>query len=130
MPDPMHRISTLVIEVADLEASARLYREVFGLDLHDGSDNDMAGDRWTSGAHAAISWREGGYFHLALYQAKAPGQTTRLAQIGLMCTDVYSVHDVALKFGAKVVHPPRQEPWGITARYEDLDGNIVSLTQS
>lgn len=57
----------------------------------------MARDRWTSGAHGAISWIEGAYFHLALYQAKAPSQTTRLAQIGLMCTDVNSVHDVALK---------------------------------
>ena len=125
----MHRIAAVIIEVADLAASAMLYREVFGLDLHPGSDNEMPDDRWTSGAHAAISWTDGAYLHFALYQAKAPDQTTRLAQIGLTCADVYSLHDIAVKYGVKVVHPPRQEPWGITARYEDLDGNIVSLTQ-
>ena len=125
----MHRLDAVILEVADLAASARLYREVFGVDLHVGADNEMPGDRWTSGAHAAASWTDGAYLHFALYQAKSPGQTTRLAQIGLTCADVYSAHDVAVKYGVKVVHSPRQEPWGITARYEDLDGNIVSLTQ-
>jgi predicted enzyme related to lactoylglutathione lyase len=125
----MHRIAAVILEVADLAASAKLYRDVFGLDLYSGADNDMPGDRWLGGVHAAVSWTEGAYLHFALYQAKASGQATRLAQIGLMCADVYSLHDVAVKAGVKVVHPPRQEPWGITARYEDLDGNIVSLTQ-
>src|SRR5262245_24556499 len=125
----MHRLVTVVLEVADLAASTRLYRDVFGLDLHTGNDNNMSGDRWTSGEHASISWYDGAFLHFSLYQAKAPGQTTHLAQIGLTCADVYSLHDVAVKAGVKLVHPPRQEPWGITARYEDLDGNIVSVTQ-
>jgi predicted enzyme related to lactoylglutathione lyase len=125
----VHRIDAIILEVADLAASARLYREVFGVDLHVGDDNEMPGDRWVSGAHAATSWKEGAFLHFSLYQAKAPGQTSRLVQIGFSCADVYSQHDVAVMAGVKVVHPPRQEPWGIVARYEDLDGNIVSLTQ-
>jgi predicted enzyme related to lactoylglutathione lyase len=125
----MHRINAVILEVADLAAALRLYREAFGVELHEGTDNEMPDDRWTSGAHAAVSWKDGAFLHFALYQAKAPGQTTRLAQIGLTCADVYSQHDVAVKYGVKVIHAPRQEPWGITARYEDLDGNVISLTQ-
>jgi predicted enzyme related to lactoylglutathione lyase len=125
----VHRINAVILEVADLAASALLYRDAFGVDLTSGDDNDMPGDRWISAVHASVSWTEGAYLHFALYQAKAPDQTTRLAQIGLMCADVYSQHDVAVKYGVKVIHAPRQEPWGITARYEDLDGNVVSLTQ-
>ena len=31
--------------------------------------------------------------------------------------------------GATLVHEPRAEPWGTSARYRDLDGNVVELTQ-
>jgi len=126
----MHRLVLVVLEVADLAASAALYREAFGMDLHPGADNNASGDRWIDGAHAAVSWSGGGFLHFALYQAKSPDQTTRLAQVGFFCSDVNAAHAVAVKYGARVIHAPRQEPWGITARYEDLDGNVVSLTQS
>jgi predicted enzyme related to lactoylglutathione lyase len=38
------------------------------------------------------------------------------------------LHEQAQNAGVTVLHPPREEPWGLTARYLDPDGNIVSMT--
>jgi predicted enzyme related to lactoylglutathione lyase len=51
-------------------------------------------------------------------------------QLGLSSDDLAGVHERAVAAGVKVLHDPRQEPWGMTARYEDLDGNYVGVTQS
>ena len=121
------RVTTLVVEVTDLSASARFYREGLGLDLHVGADNDAPGDRWISGQHAAISWTDGAFFHFSLYQSKS--DITRAVQIGFSSEDIAAAHAHLVNFGAHVIHPPRPEPWGATARYSDPDGNIVSVTQ-
>jgi lactoylglutathione lyase len=128
MDAPALRLSLVVLEVADLEVSARFYREALGLPLHRGSDNGMPGDRWISGEHQAISWTDGGYLHFSLYAAK--GQGTTRAQVGFVVKDLAAAHARATAAGAQVVHPPRKEPWGETARYQDPDGNVVSLTQA
>jgi lactoylglutathione lyase len=122
------RINALILEVADLAASVRFYRDLIGLALHVGADNDAPGDRWISGAHAAISWSEGAFLHFSLYQSK--GEVTHGAQVGFACDDLAAAHAGLVGAGAKVIHPPRPEPWGETARYADPDGNVVGLTQS
>jgi predicted enzyme related to lactoylglutathione lyase len=128
MPET-NRLIALILEVADVEASIKLYRDAFGIDLHPGSDNEAGGDRWIDGAHGATSWYEGAYFHFALYQAKAPGQTTRLAQVGFTSDDIEATHTRAGINGAEVIHGPRKEPWGMSTRYFDLDGNVIGFTQ-
>ncbi|MBK5221896.1 MAG: VOC family protein [Acidimicrobiia bacterium] len=124
------RLVTVALEVADLDRSVALYREAFGLDLHvadhhggeHGSD-----DRWTSGRHAATSWTAGAYLHFALCEAKE--SPTSGAQIALRVDDLDAAHRRAMAAGAEIVHGPRREPWGTSARYRDLDGNVVELTQ-
>lgn len=123
----VRRMNTLVVEVADLAASSRFYRDGLGLDLHTGADNDAQGDRWISGDHSALSWRDGAFLHFSLYQAKS--EVTRHAQIGFSCDDIAASHARMVQFGAVVIHGPRKEPWGLTARYSDPDGNVVSLTE-
>lgn len=118
------RLVAVVIEVTDLERSERLYREAFGLDLHASAHDD----RWIGGAHAALSWADGAFLHFALYQAKG-GSRTRGAQIGFAVEDLEAAHARALAAGAELVHAPRAEPWGHSARYRDYDGNIIELTQ-
>jgi predicted enzyme related to lactoylglutathione lyase len=119
------RIVAVILEVADLDRSTKLYREAFGLELHPG-DNEVD-DRWTGGRHAELSWREGAYLHFALYPAK--GQPTSGAQISLAVVSIDGAHAQAVQAGARVLHNPRPEPWGRSARYEDLDGNVIELTQ-
>ena len=119
------RVVALILEVADLEASTRLYRDAFGVNLHPGDNN--VDDRWTGGRHAEISWRQGAYLHFALYPAKT--EPTRGVQISLGVEDIEEAHARAVAGGARVLHEPRSEPWGRSGRYEDLDGNVIELTQ-
>lgn len=128
--DPRNRLVTVVLEVADLDRSIALYRDGFGLDLHlsdhEGGEHG-ADDPWTSGRHAAISWTDGAYAHFALYESKG-GRTTG-AQVSFRVDDIGAAHRAAVAAGAEVLHEPRAEPWGTSARYRDPDGNVVELTQ-
>jgi len=126
------RLVLVVIEVADVHRSAALYRDGFAIDLHlDDHDGDTtdAGDRWTSGEHAAYSWKSGAFLHFAIYPAKDDGPT-RNVQLGFDSDDLAAAHERALAAGAELVHGPRPEPWGMTARYLDYDGNVLSITQN
>ena len=119
------RLVAIILEVSDLDRSAALYRDAFGLDLHPG-DNGVD-DRWIGGRHAEISWREAAYLHFSLYPAK--GRPTSGAQITLSVDDIDGAHATAVRAGAQVLHEPRTEPWGRSGRYEDFDGNVIELTQ-
>ena len=120
------RLVTVVFVVSDLDRSVDLYSNAFGLDLHvDDHDGD---DPWTSGRHAAISWTTGEFIHFALYESKNGTQTTG-GQVAFRVHDLEKSHRRALGAGAGVVHPPKDQPWGRSARYRDPDGNIVELTQ-
>lgn len=120
------RLNLVILEVRDLEAAAALYQDGFGQELR-AADNG-GDDGWISGAHRERSWRDGAYLHFALYQARGSGGTTGM-QIGFAVDDIHAAHARATAAGARVIHDPRREPWGMTARYYDLDENIVSLTQ-
>ena len=121
---------TVVLEVSDLDRAVLLYRDGFGLDLHP-SDHEGgehgADDRWISGRHAAVSWTDGAFLHFALYESK--GEHTSGAQVSFSVDDVHRAHESAIAAGARVLHEPREEPWGRSARYRDHDGNVVELTQ-
>lgn len=124
------RLVATILEVADLERSVRLYAEAFGLVFderdHLGGEHGL-GDPWSSGAHAVSSWTTGAPLHFALYQCRhAP---TRGVQVAFMVDDLAAAHRRALAAGACVIHGPRTEPWGWSARYRDLDDNVVELTQ-
>ena len=120
------RLVTVVLTVADLDRSMRLYREGFGLDLHV-ADHD-GDDPWTSGRHAATSWTDGAFVHFALYATK-DGSTTSGAQIAFRVHDIEQAHADAVAAGARVLHGPIAQPWGRSARYGDPDGNVIELTQ-
>ncbi len=122
-----NRLTVVILEVADLARSVELYREGFGVDLV--ANNNGGDDRWISGPHAEVSWRDGAYLHFALFQAKGD-DVTRGAQIGIAVDNLAEAHETAMRAGARLIHEPRPEPWGATARYYDYDGNTVSLTQA
>ena len=120
------RLILLVLEVEQLEASLRFYRDLLGIALV--HDKDHGGDdRWISGDHAALSWGGGAFLHFALYQTK--GSVTRNVQIGFPVDDLAATHARLKAAGVPISHEPRDEPWGKTARYRDPDGNSVSLTE-
>jgi predicted enzyme related to lactoylglutathione lyase len=122
-----NRLVTVVLEVADLDRSAALYRDGFGVALKPPDDHG-GGDRWVSGRHCATSWTEGAFLHFALYEAKTDERTTH-AHIAFAVTDLAAAHATAVAAGAVVVHEPRSELWGRSARYRDFDGNVIELTE-
>ena len=121
-----NRLVAVVFEVADLERSVCLYRDAFGVDLHIGDHE--GDDRWTSGRHAATSWSDGAFMHFALYASK-DGAVTPSSQIGFQVDDLDADHVRAIGAGAEMLHDPKSQPWGQSARYLDPDGNVVELTQ-
>jgi catechol 2,3-dioxygenase-like lactoylglutathione lyase family enzyme len=121
----MNRLVAVVLEVSDLDRSLELYRDGFGLDLH--VDDHAGDDRWTSGRHAATSWTEGAFLHFALYASK-DGTTSTRSQIAFAVNDLREAHQRAIAAGADVVHEPKVQPWGTSARYRDFDGHIIELT--
>jgi predicted enzyme related to lactoylglutathione lyase len=125
--EDQNRLVAVVLEVSDLDRAAALYGQAFGLDLHVADHH--GDDRWTSGPHAATSWHEGAFLHFALYQSK-DGQATQRTQIAFRVSDVDEAHRRAVEAGIDVVHEPKAQPWGRSARYRDDDSNIIELTQS
>jgi len=123
------RLIFIALNVSDLERSSAFYREAFDIDLHR-DRNEPETDAWIGGGHAAFSWTDGAFLHFALFPASPPERpVSRDAQLGLAVADIEEAHARAVAAGASVVHGPREEPWGMTSRYRDPDGNLVSLTQ-
>lgn len=122
-----NRLIAVVIEVADLDRSAALYRDGFGVPLKP-PDDHHGKDRWVSGRHCATSWTEGAFLHFAIYEAKTEERTTHV-QISFEVGDLATAHATAVGAGAVVIHEPRAEEWGRSARYRDFDGNVIDLTQ-
>jgi predicted enzyme related to lactoylglutathione lyase len=120
------RLVTVVFTVLDLDRAVKLYTDAFGLDFH--VDDHHGDDPWTSGRHAATSWTDGEYMHFALYESK-DGTSTRGAQIAFRVDDLDAAHSRAIAAGARVLHGPKRQPWGTSARYQDADGNVIELTQ-
>jgi len=77
---------------------------------------------------ARSSGFEGAYLHFAVVPARPPQRpVTTGVQIGLRVPDLDAAHQRAVAAGVEVLHPPRDEPWGRTARYRDPDGNVVGV---
>jgi predicted enzyme related to lactoylglutathione lyase len=126
MVDNSNRLVTVVLVVGDLDRALKLYGTGFGLDLH--VDDHHGDDPWTSGRHAATSWTEGAFMHFALYESK-DGAVSSGAQIAFRVADLEAAHARAVTAGAEVIHGPKSQPWGRSARYRDFDGNVIELTQ-
>ena len=125
----MSKLIFVALNVSDLGRSVAFYRDGFGLDLHE-DRNEPETDVWIGGEHAAFSWTDGAFLHFALFPASPPDRpVSRDAQLGFSVTDIEAAHMKAVSSGALLVHLPRAEPWGTTARYRDPDGNLISITQ-
>ena len=122
------RLIFVALHASDLRESTRFYRDLIGIPLKPGK-NEPQDDPWMGGEHAELSWHEGSYLHFSLFPANPPHRTsTKAVQLGFRVEDVDRLHRQVIQAGVTVLHAPRDEPWGRTARYKDPDGNIVNIT--
>lgn len=124
------RLTFVALNVRDLEASLRFYRDVVGIQLHDSSHDSELDDPWYGGSHAASSWTDGAFLHFALYPHRRPNRpVTTGAQIGFHVIEFDEAYNRLVDSGAEMLQEAREEPWGRTARFLDPDRNIVSITE-
>jgi lactoylglutathione lyase len=113
------------LDVLDIDASVRFYRDVLGIPLE--AVEDDSGDPWSRGRRYQALW-DGGRQAFGLFAA-IPGGEARGVRIGFRVRDVDAAHARIVAAGADVLHPPRRQSWGRLARYRDPDGNIVGLSE-
>ncbi|MEY2473378.1 MAG: hypothetical protein QOK28_2707 [Actinomycetota bacterium] len=117
------RLTAIELHSADVHGLAAFYRDVLGIDLGSGDDEET---------HFEATWGEWGgeaFFFFAVQPIGPTGRETTGAQVGFEVQDVHAVHDRAVAAGATVVEPPTARPWGTAATYLDPAGNLVQLTQ-
>jgi predicted RNase H-like nuclease/predicted enzyme related to lactoylglutathione lyase len=102
--------------VADVDRTARFYREAFGVLVHTSDADDRGRSRSPEDGGVRIT-------------VAASGATGPSCQVGFVVEDLSRAHANAVAAGAVPVHEPRAEPWGRSAAYLDLDGNVVSLSE-
>ena len=124
------RLTFVALNVSDLDVSLGFYRDIVGVQLHESTHDSELDDPWYGGPHAAISWTDGAFLHVALYPQREPNRpVTTGAQIGFHTTEFEATYDRLAASGAEMLQGVREEPWGRTARFLDPDGNIVSITE-
>ncbi|HEX6679095.1 MAG TPA: DUF429 domain-containing protein [Gaiellaceae bacterium] len=107
------RLVFVGLRVRDVDAAAAFYRNAFGISLE--------------APDAGISWGEGANVRFAsLVESEHPTQNV---EIGFLVDDLEASHRRAVAAGAEVVRQLRDESWGRTSAYRDLDGNTVTLTE-
>ena len=122
-------IATVALVVAEYDEAIAFYRDQLGFALV--ADTPLGGGkRWVLVAP------QGGGVRLLLAKADGPEQTARIGdqtggRVGFFLeTDDFDRDHAAFSArGVKFLEPPRHEPYGSVAVFEDLYGNKWDLIQ-
>lgn len=101
------------LTVRNYNECVRFYRDALGIPLKHGEDYE----------HHECSWHKP-YIHFAIFPAPSDQ-----AGLSFWVDDLEEAHKRAVEAGARVLHAPRDFPWGRTAEYLDPEGNRVSLVE-
>ncbi|WP_195909158.1 VOC family protein [Microlunatus sp. Gsoil 973] len=109
----------IVVFVADVRTSARVYEEALGL-VREWADDDHVQFRLPTKGHPGGAWL---LLHPATEQS-APGQYLG----NFVVDDVDAAVSRLRTFGFKVTQEPADAPWGVReASVSDADGNGMTL---
>jgi predicted RNase H-like nuclease/predicted enzyme related to lactoylglutathione lyase len=112
------RLLFVALRIRDFERAALFYRRAFDVQLFESHAPEASAD---------ISQAEAAYLQLAV--TPSDNDATTGAHVGFEVDDLEAAHRRATAAGAGIVHEPRDGPWGRTAAYRDLHGNVVMLAQ-
>jgi catechol 2,3-dioxygenase-like lactoylglutathione lyase family enzyme len=124
-------IATVTVLVDEYDAAIQYYCSILGFTLL--ADTDLgAGKRWVlvapgggSGARLLLARAEG-----PQQQAVVGRQTGGRVMLFLETDDFASDHAAMSARGVRFVEPPRHEPYGSVAVFEDLYGNRWDLIET
>ncbi len=113
--------SRLLLRPADLESSRQFYRDVLGLPIF-----REYGDPADPGV---VFFLGGGYLELAHSsepETRAPSGTSLWLQV----RDVAAEHARLAALGAKILHEPKRQPWGLIEMWlADPEGIPIVLVE-
>jgi predicted enzyme related to lactoylglutathione lyase len=110
-------LNLVVIRVSDLEATQRFYE---ALGLH------FAHERHGNGAEH-LATELGGVVFEVYPRGNSP--VTTGVRLGFRVASVTAIVAAVQQFGAEVVTPPTEGPWGLRAVVVDPEGHRVELIQ-
>ena len=120
-------LTTLVVR--DYDEAIAFYRDALGFELVEDTDLGQ-GKRWVVVRPGSESGA------LLLAKASAPEQSARVGdQTGgrvaffLHTDDFARDYEAMLRRGVRFVRPPKNEPYGTVAVFEDVYGNLWDLLQ-
>lgn len=118
------RVDKVSISVSDQERALRFYRDVLGFEVtRDAPFGE--GHRW-------LEVRAPGQ-NISIVLFTAPGQEGRVGtfqHVLFTAPDVKAAYEALKAKGVVFTLPPKQEPWGISAVFQDVDGNSFSLASA
>lgn len=125
------RLAQMTFVVRDYDEAIAFFTDALGFALT--ADTDMGGGkRWVTVAPAA----DGGGSALLLAKAVGPEQQAAIGRQGggrvflfLHTDDFARDHARMSAYGVRFLEPPRHEPYGTVAVFEDLYGNRWDLLQ-
>lgn len=127
----MHQtVATVALLVAEYDEALAFFRDILGFVLL--TDTELGGGkRWL-----VVAPRGGSGAHLLLARADGEAQRARIGdqtggRVGffLETDDFARDHEGFISRGVRFLEPPRHEPYGTVAVFEDLYGNKWDLIE-
>jgi lactoylglutathione lyase len=119
---------SVIVFVADVEASLAFYESVLGVE-RDHLDDDGSYGELGSGVGFAASRHVARHLDLPFRQ-NDPCQPAAGFELEFAVEDVDAVFARALESGAVAVWHPRDKPWGRSALFRDPDGVFVHVSSA
>jgi lactoylglutathione lyase len=115
-------ISVVTLHVDDLDRAIDFYTSKLGWEKT--MDEPMGdGYRWVTLAPSTTQTA----FTLMKRDAETPRRADRMSGVIMEVDDVYQTCDELRRRGVQFTEPPRTEPWGGWAMFEDSEGNVHGL---
>ncbi len=117
------RVGTVAVTVRDQDKALHFYTNALGFEKR--SDEPMGeGARWITVAP------KGAETNVVLEPAGLEDYVGTWANMILECDDIYATYEELNGRGVEFSEKPSEQPWGMWARFKDIDGNEFSLYSS
>lgn len=123
------KITHVTLFVSNQDEALRFYTEKLGFKLN--TDEKFGDMRWLT-----VNLPDQKEFELVLMAATTPEEKAVVGKQGgakplfsLGTSDCKKDYEKLKGLGVKFTSEPKEEPWGISASFQDLDGNNIYMCQ-